>query len=56
MKRKEDMRVVHARLDRERDRLAALLREWPLERRAADQIGYTNALKAWRTSCVQEEE
>jgi hypothetical protein len=52
----EDNRVVHARLDTERDRLVALLKEWPYEHRTTDQKGYTDALKAWHASCVHEEE
>jgi hypothetical protein len=52
VKQKEDNRDLYRRLDEERDRLTALLKEWPLARRREDQLGYVAALKAWRETCT----
>jgi hypothetical protein len=54
MKQKEDNRTLFARLEADRQRLTDLLKEWPYERRLSDQLGYTDALKAWYASCQFE--
>ena len=55
VKQKEDDRDVIARCVSYRDKLIALLKEWPYKQRVADQTEYTDALRAWHEECQGKE-